>query len=187
LGATPAVIHDAILNRAPTPPLRVNAELPPELERMINKALEKDREIRYQVASELRADLKRLKRDTDSGHSAVGIFNTEEAAVEHFPQRMRRNTWVLALGGTAVVATAIIFYLLARPVPAPRLTGSVQITNDGRAKYAPTLTDGSRLYYMVGLGRRNRPFPLLGLLAFRLTVPSCWYRFLRELFQKCLS
>ena len=53
--------------RAPTSPVRLNPECPAELERIINKALEKDRELRYQTASDLRADLKRLKRDTDAG------------------------------------------------------------------------------------------------------------------------
>src|SRR5438445_594664 len=72
-GSTSAVIFDAILNRAPTAPVRLNPNLPAELERIINKALEKDRELRYQVASEMRADLKRLKREVDSGKSsAVG-------------------------------------------------------------------------------------------------------------------
>ncbi len=69
-GDTTAVIYDAILNRAPTSLLRVNPQLPTELERIINKALEKDRQMRYQTASDLGADLKRLKRDTDSGRSA---------------------------------------------------------------------------------------------------------------------
>jgi serine/threonine protein kinase len=66
-GNTSAIIHEAILNRAPTPLARVNPETFPELERIINKALEKDRDLRYQHASEVRADLKRLRRDTDSG------------------------------------------------------------------------------------------------------------------------
>jgi serine/threonine protein kinase/Tol biopolymer transport system component len=69
-GDTSGVIFEAILNRAPTPPVRLNPELPPELERIIGKALEKDRDLRCQTAAELRADLKRLKRDTDSGRSA---------------------------------------------------------------------------------------------------------------------
>jgi eukaryotic-like serine/threonine-protein kinase len=70
-GDTSAVIFEAILNRAPVAPVRLNPEVPPELERIINKALEKDRELRYQHAAELRADLKRLKREIDSGKSAV--------------------------------------------------------------------------------------------------------------------
>ena len=68
-GDTSGLIFDSILNRAPAPPIRLNPELPIKLEEIINKALEKDRELRYQSAAELRADLKRLKRDTDSGRS----------------------------------------------------------------------------------------------------------------------
>jgi serine/threonine protein kinase/Tfp pilus assembly protein PilF len=70
-GDTSAVIFEAILNRAPVAPVRLNPEVPPKLEEIINKALEKDRELRYQHAGELRADLKRLKREIDSGKSAV--------------------------------------------------------------------------------------------------------------------
>jgi serine/threonine protein kinase/tetratricopeptide (TPR) repeat protein len=69
-GNTSAVIFDAILNRAPTAPVRLNPNLPAELERIINKALEKDPDLRYQVASEMRGDLKRLKREIDSGRSS---------------------------------------------------------------------------------------------------------------------
>ena len=65
-GNTAAVIHDGILNRAPTPLTRLNPHLPPELERIVNKALEKDRKLRYQSAAEIRTDLQRLKRDTES-------------------------------------------------------------------------------------------------------------------------
>jgi serine/threonine protein kinase/tetratricopeptide (TPR) repeat protein len=70
-GGTAAVIYEAIMNRVPTRPLRLNPDLPPELERIINKALEKDRRLRYQSASELLSDLRRLKRDTDSGQGVA--------------------------------------------------------------------------------------------------------------------
>src|ERR1039457_3684939 len=66
-GESATVIFDCILNRAPTPAVRLNPDLPAELERIIDKCLEKDRDLRYQHASEIRADLKRLKRDSDSG------------------------------------------------------------------------------------------------------------------------
>ena len=70
-GGTSAAIFDGILRRAPVAPVRLNHQIPADLERTINKALEKDRNLRYQHAADLRADLQRLKRDTDSGHSTV--------------------------------------------------------------------------------------------------------------------
>ena len=65
----PGTIFDAILNRAPVTPVRLNPDVPAELERVIDKCLEKDRSLRYQHASDIRTDLQRLKRDTDSGRS----------------------------------------------------------------------------------------------------------------------
>src|ERR1700688_2004268 len=70
-GDTPALVFDAILNREPVPPARVNPKVPLKLEEIINKALEKDRNLRYQSAADLRTDLKRLKREIDSGLRAA--------------------------------------------------------------------------------------------------------------------
>jgi non-specific serine/threonine protein kinase len=83
-GSTTAAIFDAILNREPAPPLRVTSELPAELDRIIVKALEKDRTLRYQSAAEILSDLKRLKRDLDSGRNsgARALRDVETAAPE---------------------------------------------------------------------------------------------------------
>ncbi len=79
-GDTSAVLFDSILHKAPTAPVRLNPDLPAKLEEIINKALEKDRELRYQHASDIGADLKRLKRDTDSSRSATTSVAGDEVA-----------------------------------------------------------------------------------------------------------
>ena len=81
-GESSAMICEAIVNRAPVAPVRLNPDLPVELERIINKALEKDRDLRYQGAAELRADLKRLKRETETGRAIAASSGTVAVAQE---------------------------------------------------------------------------------------------------------
>jgi serine/threonine protein kinase len=83
-GDTSAVIFDAILNRAPLPPLRFNPDVPARLDEIINKSLEKDRDMRYQHASDIRSDLKRLQRDSGSGHRSAA--QTQESSESIAPQ-----------------------------------------------------------------------------------------------------
>src|SRR5216117_3574446 len=81
-GESSGVIFDGIMNRAPLPPLRLNPDLPPKLEDVINRALEKDRELRYQHASEMRSELLRLKRDTETGRVTVASSGAVPIAQE---------------------------------------------------------------------------------------------------------
>ena len=76
-GESSGVVTEAILNRAPVAPVRLNPDLPPQFEQIVTKALEKDRDLRYQHASEMRSDLKRLKRDTDTGRTAARTSDEE--------------------------------------------------------------------------------------------------------------
>ncbi len=103
-GNTSAVVFNAILSQAPLPPLRLNPEIPPKLEEFISKAMEKDREVRYQSAKDLLVDLRRLKRDTESGRSAVqGIVGARRAVPLSGGRR-----WGLILTAAAVAALLIV-------------------------------------------------------------------------------
>ena len=94
-GETSGVIFDSILNKSPVPPVRLNPDLPAELERIINRALEKDRELRYQHASDMRSELQRLKRDSDSGQSAAASSGSV-AGPEDFAARVAK-VWKIAV------------------------------------------------------------------------------------------
>ncbi len=112
-GESAAAIFDGLLNRAPVSPIGLNPNVPPELERIIEKCLEKDRGLRYQHASEIRADLQRLKRDTDKGSGAV---YADRGRVGRRPHRWR------AAGAAAAAAAALASGLYMYSHRAARLT-----------------------------------------------------------------
>jgi serine/threonine protein kinase len=100
-GDTTGTTFDSILNRVPVPPVRINPDTPPKLEEIINKCLEKDRNLRYQHSSDIRTDLRRLMRDTESGKTAA----TPESPNQTF---QRRKLWVVLAACTAVIGLAAV-------------------------------------------------------------------------------
>ncbi|MGA7413293.1 MAG: protein kinase [Bryobacteraceae bacterium] len=148
LGAVMAAI---IHHEMPEPPSALNPDIPEQLQLIIGKALEKDPDIRYQTASDLRADLKRLQRDLNSGRSQPATSKTPVSWSRPVPRR--RIRWPFAVGAAvasfAVLAAAAMW--LTRPFPPPRVVGTAQITHDGSPKWIPLLTDGSRLIYGSGV------------------------------------
>ena len=113
-GNTSAIVFDAILNKVPASPVELNPSLPPKLEEVISRALEKDRELRTQSAGEIRAELKRLKRDLDSSRpstataSAARAMSAPSAAPAAQPSRSATKTAILALAGVVLLAAGIV-------------------------------------------------------------------------------
>jgi serine/threonine protein kinase len=115
-GETSGLVLDGILNRAPVAPIRLNPDLPAELERIVNKALEKDRNLRYQHASEMRADLQRLQRDSESGRSSAagsGTVAVAEAPAAGLGRRWKIAGLMLLLG--ALTAGGLYYRLHRQP------------------------------------------------------------------------
>jgi eukaryotic-like serine/threonine-protein kinase len=146
-GSSAGVIFDAILNREPVSPSQLNRAVPPRLEVIIIRALEKDRNLRYQTAQDLEADLRRLKRDVESGTaSTVG-------PVSPVRTRLYKNVGLL-MGGVALAGLMLLLAVITRaPAPIPKPTESYAITNDGRPKawrglFNPIVSDGVRLHFI---------------------------------------
>jgi Tol biopolymer transport system component/predicted Ser/Thr protein kinase len=144
-GDTTGAMFDAILNRVPVTPVRLNPDVPLQLEQVINKALEKDRDIRCQSAAELRTDLKRLKRDTESSRvTAVG------AAVS--PVGEKRNLW-LGVGALLLAMAGIswgVYYWLAQKAVPFQKTEITRLTTNGKVKIAAISPDGRYVAYVTG-------------------------------------
>ena len=143
-GTTVAVIYEAILNGEPPPPSALSSLVSAELDRLILKALDKDRSLRYQTARDMGADLRRLRRDSTSGkRAALPSAPRARGAFGLVPRWLRRHR--LATLAALIGASALGAYLASSPSP-PRVTGYRQITEDRALKYWP-VTDGSRVYF----------------------------------------
>jgi serine/threonine protein kinase/predicted Zn-dependent protease len=180
-GSTAAVIHDTILNRSPIPANQVNSKIPPKLQEIITKALEKDRKLRYQHASEIRADLQRLKRDTDSGRSASAISSTAQV-MQGAPAVSKKNLWKIAVPVAALLVAALIaggLYYRSRQAKPLTDKDTIVLADFANSTGDPVFDDTLKQALSVGLNQSpflnvlsdNRVAATLKLMSLSATIP----------------
>ncbi|MGB6678503.1 MAG: protein kinase [Terriglobales bacterium] len=159
-GETSGVIFDGIMNRVPTPPVRLNSRIPAKLEDIVNKALEKDRTLRYQSAAEMRADLQRLKRDTDSAR-VVTVSSDAATVAPSDSKASRAKTWALA----AVVLVAVLvcggLYWRSRQAPKLTLKDTIVVGDFANSTGDPVFDDALKQALSVSLSQS----PFLNVLS----------------------
>ena len=152
-GATTAAVFDAVLHKNPVSIAQLNPGVPPELERIVFKLLEKDRDLRYQTAAEVRADLKRLKRDMDSGSAARMPVASSQRVIAAQPARTHKlgRAAMFAIGVLVVAAAAYgVFALLHRASPPPFQSMNIsKLTDSGNAFMGAISPDGKYVMYVI--------------------------------------
>jgi serine/threonine protein kinase/Tol biopolymer transport system component len=186
-GDTSGELLIAIVQQIQITPAKLNPDVPDGLARIIDRCLEKDRELRYQHAREIRADLERLQRnpttviDARSSPSQVKLASQtssgqRSATTTRQSKPIRaalRRRWLVPLAGLLIVAAALVAYDWARTSPVPEVSHYTQLTHDGEGKFLVG-TDGSRLY--LGVGALTAPgiaqMPVSGGDPVRIPIPS---------------
>ncbi|HEV2314119.1 MAG TPA: protein kinase [Candidatus Acidoferrales bacterium] len=156
-GDTSGVVFDAILNRVPAPPVHLNPELPPKLGEIINKALEKDREVRCQSAAELRADLKRLKRDTTSGQHISTVASARVPVAIGRQRPIRRIAFLVSVFAVLALLAVGYWWWRTRHVEPMNLsswreTQLTHNTSDNLVNGSAISPDGKYLAFVDDLG-----------------------------------
>jgi serine/threonine protein kinase len=165
-GDTSGIIFDAVLNRPPVSPTRLNPDVPVELERIINRALEKDRDLRYQHASEMRAELTRLRRDTDSSRAVPTVSAESDPSTPAVAQQHTTSSSAvvaaarqhkLGLGLTSAIVVLLVaaaayggytFFFRTRPVPFQNFSVN-KVTETGKARFVALAPDGKYILSVV--------------------------------------
>ena len=185
-GDSSALITNAILTRAPAPPMRLNPDIPPKLEDVINKALEKDKKLRYQSAAEMRADLQRLKRDTETGRTAV--MDDEAGAVAQTTSSRQPSSskqkavssravpavgeqrpgvrWKVLVPAAVVVVAALVagvLYFRSRPAAPLTVKDTIVLADFVNSTGDPVFDDALKQALAVQLGQS----PFLNILSDR--------------------